>query len=94
MTQAHRLRAEIETLYETIRNKTKELDKMEGECAHDWEEIQFTPLERRYEYKDYLPEGPQTFTEKRWTRICRNCGVKQMTDYEPKNGIWTRHPSD
>jgi len=88
---APKLRGVIKRLEMELEVAKSRLSKIESECNHDWGETSYTP---EYKKAYTIPGDPPgtmgvdwrgpvhvpAETIKKWTRICKRCGKKDVTD--------------
>ncbi len=88
----------MKTELEELKERIKEIEEKQYNCDHEWGEIECEPYEKDITEERFVYQGSdsyytrvatgQTYTSKRWTRICKKCGKKEVAyDYEDKEEI-------
>ena len=86
----HRLREEIKILQTRLEARRNMLQQVVSRCQHDWGKTEYIP--EHHKAHTILEDPPGTMgvdwrgpcyapaqTNKKWQRICKECGCKQIT---------------
>jgi hypothetical protein len=86
----HKLRDEIKTLQTRLETRRNMLQQVVNRCQHDWGKTEYKP---EYHKAYTIPGDPPgtmgvdrrgpchvpASTDKKWQRVCKKCGCKQVT---------------